>query len=96
MHRVLTRFGLARLAHLDRATGRVIRRYERDRPGELVQKAPPTQAQSAGPIPVTRSIAKAQVSDLGLVYCLDLSEGGAPSMCPFQAGLRPPHRRDAA
>ncbi|GHG91482.1 hypothetical protein GCM10010513_74940 [Streptomyces glebosus] len=36
MHRVLTRFGLARLAHLDRATGRVIRRYERDRPGELV------------------------------------------------------------
>lgn len=34
--RVLTRFGLARLAHLDRATGRVIRRYERDRPGKLV------------------------------------------------------------
>ncbi|WP_405633686.1 IS481 family transposase [Streptomyces sp. NBC_01174] len=36
VHRVLTRFGLARLSHLDRATGRVIRRYERDRPGELV------------------------------------------------------------
>jgi transposase InsO family protein len=36
VHRVLARFGLARLAHLDRATGRVIRRYERDRPGELV------------------------------------------------------------
>ncbi|MFF3460801.1 IS481 family transposase, partial [Streptomyces sp. NPDC002730] len=36
VHRVLTRFGLARLAHLDRATGRPIRRYERDRPGELV------------------------------------------------------------
>ncbi len=36
MHRVLTRFGLARLTHLDRATGRNIRRYERDRPGELV------------------------------------------------------------
>ncbi len=35
-HRVLTRFGLARLAHLDRSTGRVIRRYERERPGELV------------------------------------------------------------
>lgn len=30
------RLRLARLAHLDRATGRVIRRYERDRPGELV------------------------------------------------------------
>jgi transposase InsO family protein len=36
VHRVLTRFGLARLTHLDRATGRPIRRYERQRPGELV------------------------------------------------------------
>ncbi len=36
VHRVLTRFGPARLSHLDRATGHVIRRYERDRPGELV------------------------------------------------------------
>ncbi|MFJ7265717.1 IS481 family transposase [Streptomyces sp. NPDC099050] len=36
VHRVLTRFRLARLDHLDRATGRVIRRYERERPGELV------------------------------------------------------------
>ncbi len=36
VHRVLTRYGLARLTHLDRATGRVIRRYERARPGELV------------------------------------------------------------
>ncbi|MFH7600636.1 IS481 family transposase, partial [Streptomyces racemochromogenes] len=36
VHRVLTRFGLARLTHLDRATGTVTRRYERDRPGELV------------------------------------------------------------
>ena len=36
VHRVLVRYGAARLAHLDRATGRVIRRYERDAPGELV------------------------------------------------------------
>ncbi|MFE5098270.1 IS481 family transposase, partial [Streptomyces sp. NPDC056638] len=36
VHRVLTRYRLAHLTHLDRATGRVIRRYERDRPGELV------------------------------------------------------------
>ncbi|UYM23986.1 IS481 family transposase [Streptomyces albus] len=36
VHRVLTRFGLARLTHLDRATGRAIRRYEREHPGELV------------------------------------------------------------
>ncbi|MFC5639528.1 integrase core domain-containing protein [Streptomyces bullii] len=36
VHRVLTRYHLARLSHLDRATGRVVRRYERDRPGELI------------------------------------------------------------
>ena len=36
VHRVLTRYGVARLTHLDRATGRVIRRYERATPGELV------------------------------------------------------------
>ncbi|MGW6707344.1 IS481 family transposase [Streptomyces sp. NPDC054956] len=36
VHRILTRHGLSRLAWLDRPTGAVIRRYERDRPGELV------------------------------------------------------------
>ena len=36
VHRVLTRLGLSRLAWLDRPTGRVIRRYERAAPGELV------------------------------------------------------------
>lgn len=36
VHRILTRYGLNRLAFLDRPTGRVIRRYERARPGELV------------------------------------------------------------
>ncbi|MCX4401858.1 MULTISPECIES: IS481 family transposase [unclassified Streptomyces] len=36
VHRILTRHGLNRLAFLDRPTGQVIRRYERDRPGELV------------------------------------------------------------
>jgi transposase InsO family protein len=34
--RILARHGLNRLAWLDRPTGRVIRRYERSRPGELV------------------------------------------------------------
>lgn len=34
--RVLTRYRLARLAWLDRATGRTVRRYERTRVGELV------------------------------------------------------------
>src|SRR5690242_2696223 len=36
VHRVLSRYRLARLAHLDRATARPVRRYERQRPGELV------------------------------------------------------------
>jgi transposase InsO family protein len=36
VHRVLSRYGMARLSWLDRATGRVVRRYEKQRPGELV------------------------------------------------------------
>ena len=36
VHRVLTRLGISRLSWMDRPTGRVIRRYERDRPGELI------------------------------------------------------------
>ena len=33
---MLARYRCPRLAHLDRATGVPVRRYERDRPGELV------------------------------------------------------------
>jgi transposase InsO family protein len=36
VHRVLARYRLARLAWLDRATGRVVRRYEHAHPGDLV------------------------------------------------------------
>ncbi len=36
VHRVLVRHGLNRLAHLDRPTGRRVRRYEAPRPGQLV------------------------------------------------------------
>jgi transposase InsO family protein len=36
VHRVLARYGLARLAWLDRATGRTVRRYEHAAPGDLV------------------------------------------------------------
>lgn len=36
VHRVLTRHGLQRLAWMDRPTGRLIRRIETSRPGELV------------------------------------------------------------
>jgi transposase InsO family protein len=35
-HAVLRRAGVARLAHLDRATGRPVRRYEHAAPGDLV------------------------------------------------------------
>ncbi len=36
VHRVLTRYRLARLRWLDRCTGRVVRRYEHHHPGDLV------------------------------------------------------------
>ncbi len=36
VHRILVRHGLNRLAWLDRPTGEPIRRYERNRPGELI------------------------------------------------------------
>jgi hypothetical protein len=36
VHRVLTRYGLAKLRWLDRPTGRVIRRIESVKPGDLV------------------------------------------------------------
>jgi hypothetical protein len=36
VHRVLVRYRCARLAHLDRATARPVRRYEHDGPGDLV------------------------------------------------------------
>jgi transposase InsO family protein len=36
VHKVLVRLGLNRLSWMDRPTGRVIRRYERDAPGDLV------------------------------------------------------------
>ncbi len=36
VHAILVREGLNRLAHMDRATGEVVRRYERDRPGDLI------------------------------------------------------------
>jgi hypothetical protein len=53
VHRVLTRFGLAQLTYLDWATGRAIRRYERDRPGELVHADRPDR--DAGWTPAQRA-----------------------------------------
>lgn len=48
VHRVLVRHDLHRLRHLDRQTGREIRRYERKRPGELVH----VDVKKLGKIPV--------------------------------------------
>jgi len=36
VHKVLTRYRMARLAWLDRSIGRVVRRYEHAHPGDLV------------------------------------------------------------
>jgi hypothetical protein len=36
VHAVLARYGCPPLAHLDRGSGAPVRRYERERPGELV------------------------------------------------------------
>lgn len=36
VHKVLSRFGLAKLSWLDRATGRVVRRYEHENPGDMI------------------------------------------------------------
>lgn len=36
VHRVLRRYRMARLAWLDRGTGRVVRRYEHSHPGDLI------------------------------------------------------------
>lgn len=36
VHRVLSRYGMARLSWQDRATGRMVRRYEHPNPGDLV------------------------------------------------------------
>lgn len=36
VHKILVREGLNRLDHMDRATGEVVRRYEREHPGDLI------------------------------------------------------------
>ncbi len=54
----------------------LVRRHRR------VQVPGDSQAPSAGPIPVIRSITKPQVRDLGLRRYLDLSIFATPSACP--------------
>ena len=61
VYRVLVRYDLNRLSHLDRATAVPIRRYERDRPGELIHvdvkklgRIPPGGGHRAHGRPATR------------------------------------------
>ncbi|WP_328877093.1 IS481 family transposase [Streptomyces sp. NBC_00299] len=70
-HRILVRHGLNRLAHLDRPTGQVIRRYERDRPGELIH----VDVKKLGRIPdggghkvLGRQAGRARRSSMGFDY----------------------------
>ena len=51
VHRVLSRFGLAKLSWLDRATGRVIRRYEHHSPGNTRPYRPQTNGKVEGIAP---------------------------------------------
>ncbi|CAM5690239.1 IS481 family transposase ISStpr1 [Streptomyces canarius] len=71
VHRVLVRHGLNRPAHLDRPTGQVVRRYERDRPGELIH----TDVKKLGRIPdggghkvLGRQAGRARRSSVGFDY----------------------------
>ncbi|WP_045563648.1 IS481 family transposase [Streptomyces sp. FxanaA7] len=71
VHRVLVRHGLNRLAFMDRPTGQVIRRYERDRPGELVH----VDVKKLGRIPdggghkvLGRQAGRARRSNMGFDY----------------------------
>ena len=56
MHRVLTRYGLARLRWLDRPTGRVIRRME----SAALRRSGPRRCQEAGQDPRRRRLADAR------------------------------------
>lgn len=71
VHRVLTRHGLNRLAFLDRPTGQVIRRYERERPGELVHvdvKKPGRIPDGGGHRTLDRQAGRATRSNVGFDY----------------------------
>jgi hypothetical protein len=71
VHRILVRRGLNRLAWMDRPTGRVIRRYERERPAAAIGGTRPRRRQEAGPHPVRmlgRQVGDWQRSQVGYEY----------------------------
>ncbi len=71
VHRILTHHGLNRLAHLDRPTGQVIRRYERTRPGELLHvnvKKLGRIPDGGGPTVLGRQAGRARRGSTGVDY----------------------------
>ncbi|MFD9633508.1 IS481 family transposase [Streptomyces violascens] len=71
VHRILTRHRLNRLSWLDRPTGTVIRRYERDRPGELIHvdvKKPGRIPDGGGHKTLGRQAGRATRSAMGFDY----------------------------
>ncbi|SDO13529.1 leucine-zipper of insertion element IS481 [Streptomyces sp. cf386] len=71
VHRILVRHGLNRLAFLDRPTGQLIRRDERDRPGELIHvdvKKPGRIPDGGGHKVLGRQAGRARRSSVGFDY----------------------------
>lgn len=78
VHKVLTRFGLAKLRWLDRSTGQVVRRYEHHAPGDLVH----VDVKKLGKIP-----------DGGGWRLLGRSAGKRNSMADKSSGVLDKYRR---
>jgi transposase InsO family protein len=78
VHRVLTRYGVARLRWLDRPTGRVIRRIDSAAPGDLVH----VDVKKLGKVPAG-----------GGWRMLGRSAGNRNSQADKSSGRRGPHRR---
>jgi hypothetical protein len=91
VHRVLVRHGLNRLAWLDRSTGQLIRRYERDRPGELIH----VDVKKLGRIPdggghkvLGRQAGRATRSGMGFDYVHSAVDDGTVTLADRWDDLR--------
>jgi leucine-zipper of insertion element IS481 len=89
LHRVPTRYGLAKLRWLDRPTGRVIRRMTQTSCGELVHWAARRGTTTPGPTGVRGDAVSAGTRCVGTTSCTPQSMGihGWPiaSCCPMNA-----------
>ncbi|MFE9223024.1 IS481 family transposase, partial [Streptomyces lavendulae] len=71
VHRILTRHGLNRLSFMDRPTGTLIRRYEREKPGELIHvdvKKPGRIPDGGGHKALGRQAGRATRNGMGFDY----------------------------